>query len=97
MAGKRPAGVSAGLVASASMLYTSQDLLLAITEQTELYHNAENAFYNKLLEIAGSGEVPDEQDVAELATYAYDVWLWQTSLNILAAVWNADGYWDWVY
>ncbi|WP_396200166.1 hypothetical protein [Gemmatimonas sp.] len=95
----RGAGLSGvGPIAPASTaMYTCTDLEIAIYEQTELYHAAEDAFYEELatmtLDGIVDGDIPGVSDVGHLWTAAYDVWMWHSSLTILATLYGANDCW----
>ena len=89
-----------------SAQYTCTDIAIAIYEQTLLYRAAQEAYigwwfeytFAAIVDKAITGDwdviIPTPSDVAELSGLAYDVILWQTSLNILATLYSANNCWD---
>ena len=81
-----------------SVAYTCDDIAIAIYEQTLLYRAAERDFWKELATVTMDAlidqNLPGRSDFTHLATAAHDVWLWATSLNILATIYSANGCWN---
>jgi hypothetical protein len=96
----RDAGLSGvGPIAPASAaMYTSTEREIAIDEQTECSHAAEDAFCEELATVSLDGIVdvdfPGVCDVGHLWTAASDVWMWHSSLTTLATLYGANDGWS---
>jgi len=62
---------------SAAAMYTCTDLEIAIHEQTNLYHAAQDSFYEELANITIDAivdwDIPGRSAVSNLGSAAYDV------------------------
>ena len=74
------------------------DIAIAIYETDELYKNALNSFYNEMasaaLDAVVDQSLPGVSDMLHLATAAYEVWLFRSSLDMLATLYSAGGCWS---
>ena len=73
------------------------DIAIAIYETDELYKNALDSFYNEMasaaLDAVVDQSLPGVSDMLHLATAAYEVWLFRSSLDMLATLYSAGGCW----
>jgi len=73
------------------------DIAMAIWQTDDLYKHALDDFYSGLASAAIDAVVdqspPGTSDMLHLATAAYDVWLFRTSLDMLATLYSAGGCW----